>query len=206
MSEYCDLSLQYLEKIDLKTMNNLVGKEFDVKNCAIFYSYNGRVHPTLAFEDVDNLQKIALKREFKPYENSSIEGKFFKESVENKDIIRENELENKISSFVLENGVEVYFKYNDQKKVVIDFRATSWGGLINEDPKLISVLTFAPGVVSSSGYGDYSALQIEKYLSDKAVSLNVSVGAQESYIVGSSDKKILKLFLSLYILLLRHPK
>ncbi len=117
MSEYCDLSLQYLEKIDLKTMNNLVGKEFDVKNCAIFYSYNGRVHPTLAFEDVDNLQKIALKREFKPYENSSIEGKFFKESVENKDIIRENELENKISSFVLENGVEVYFKYNDQKKV-----------------------------------------------------------------------------------------
>ncbi len=36
MSEYCDLSLQYLEKIDLKTMNNLVGKEFDVKNCANF--------------------------------------------------------------------------------------------------------------------------------------------------------------------------
>ncbi|AIK18828.1 M16 family metallopeptidase [Borreliella afzelii] len=206
MSEYCDLSLQYLEKVNLKTINNLVGKEFDVKNCAIFYSYNGRVHPTLAFEDVDKLQKIALKREFKPYENSSIEGKFFKESLENKDIIRENELENKISSFVLENGVEVYFKYNDQKKGVIDFRATSWGGLINEDPKLISVLTFAPGVVSSSGYGDYSALQIEKYLSDKAVSLNVSVGAQESYIVGSSDKKDLETLFELIYFTFKAPK
>ncbi|WP_151073578.1 M16 family metallopeptidase [Borreliella turdi] len=206
MSEYYDLSFQYLEKIDLKTINNLVAREFDVKNCAIFYSYHGKVHPTLSFEDINNLQKIALKREFKPYENSSIEGKFFKKSLDNKDIIRENEFENEISSFVLENGVEVYFKYNDQNKGVVDFRATSWGGLINEDLKLIPVLTFAPEVVSGSGYGDYSALQIEKYLSDKAVSLNVGVGAQESYIFGSSDKKNLKTLFELIYLTFKEPK
>lgn len=82
-----------------------------------FYSYHGRAHPVLTLEDIDNLQKIALKRELKPYENSLIEGKFFKKSLDDKDIIRENEFENEISSFVLENGVEVYFKYNDQKKV-----------------------------------------------------------------------------------------
>lgn len=206
MSEYCDLSVQFLKKIDLKTINNLVEREFDVKNCAIFYSYYGRVHPTLAFEDINNLQKIALKREFKPYENSSIGGDFFKKSLDDKDIIRENEFENGISSFVLENGVEVYFKYNDQKKGVIDFRATSWGGLINEDSKLIPVLAFAPRVVSGSGYGDYSALQIEKYLSDKAVSLSVGVGAQESYITGSSDKKDLQTLFELIYFTFKEPK
>ncbi|AIJ29886.1 M16 family metallopeptidase [Borreliella valaisiana] len=206
MSEYCDLSVKYLEKLDLKTINNLVGKEFDVKNCAVFYSYYGKVHPTLAFEDIDNLQKIALKREFKFYENASIEGKFFKKSLDNKDIIKENELENKISSFILENGVEVYFKYNDQKKGVIDFSATSWGGLLNEDLRLIPILSFAPGVVSGSGYGDYSALQIEKYLSDKAVSLSVAVGAQESYITGSSDKKDLETLFELIYFTFKEPK
>ncbi|EEF82691.1 M16 family metallopeptidase [Borreliella burgdorferi] len=206
MNEYCDLSFQYLEKIDLKTINNLVGREFDVKNCAIFYSYHGRAHPVLTLEDIDNLQKIALKRELKPYENSSIEGEFFKKSLDDKDIIRENEFENEISSFVLENGVEVYFKYNDQKKGVIDFSATSWGGLLNEDLKLIPVLSFAPGVVSGSGYGDYSALQIEKYLSDKAVSLRVEVGAQESYISGSSDKKDLETLFQLIYFTFKEPK
>ncbi|EEF82175.1 M16 family metallopeptidase [Borreliella valaisiana] len=206
MSEYCDLSVKYLEKLDLKTINNLVGKEFDVKNCAVFYSYYGKVHPTLAFEDIDNLQKIALKREFKFYENASIEGKFFKKSLDNKDIIKENELENKISSFILENGVEVYFKYNDQKKGIIDFSATSWGGLLNEDLRLIPILSFAPGVVSGSGYGDYSALQIEKYLSDKAVSLSVAVGAQESYITGSSDKKDLETLFELIYFTFKEPK
>ncbi|WKC77163.1 M16 family metallopeptidase [Borreliella valaisiana] len=206
MSEYCDLSVKYLEKLDLKTINNLVGKEFDVKNCAVFYSYYGKVHPTLAFEDIDNLQKIALKREFKFYENASIEGKFFKKSLDNKDIIKENEFENKISSFILENGVEVYFKYNDQKKGVIDFSATSWGGLLNEDLRLIPILSFVPGVVSGSGYGDYSALQIEKYLSDKAVSLSVAVGAQESYITGSSDKKDLETLFELIYFTFKEPK
>lgn len=206
MSEYCDLSVQHLKKLDLKTINNLVEKEFDVKNCAIFYSYYGKVHPTLAFEDIDNLQKIALKREFKLYENSSIEGKFFKKSLDNKNIIKENEFENKISSFVLENGVEVYFKYNDQKKGVIDFSATSWGGLLNEDLRLIPILSFAPGVVSGSGYGDYSALQVEKYLSDKAVSLRVAVGAQESYITGSSDKKDLETLFELIYFTFKEPK
>ncbi|WNY66877.1 insulinase family protein [Borreliella lusitaniae] len=206
MNEYYDLSVQYLEKFDLKIINSLVPREFDVKNCAIFYSYYGKVHPTLAFEDIDNLQKIALKREFKSYENSSIEGKFFKKSLDNKDIVRENEFENEISSFVLENGVEVYFKYNNQKNGVIDFSATSWGGLINEDSKFIPVLSFAPEIVSGSGYGDYSALQIEKYLSDKAVSLSVSVGTQESYIVGSSDKKDLEILFELIYFTFNQPK
>ncbi|AJA90337.1 peptidase M16 [Borreliella chilensis] len=206
MNEYCDLFVQYLEKIDLKTINNLVEREFDLKNCAVFYSYSGRLHPTLAFEDINNLQKIALKREFKPYENSSIEAKFFKKSLDNKDIIRENEFENGILSFVLENGVEVYFKYNDQKKDLIDFSATSWGGLMDEDLRLIPVLSFAPGVVSGSGYGDYSALQIERYLSDKAVSLSVGVGAQESYIVGSSGKKNLETLFQLIYFTFKEPK
>ncbi len=203
---YCDRAVQFLKKIDLKTINNLVEREFDVKNCAIFYSDYSRVHPTLAFEDINNFQKIALKREFKPYENSSIGGDFFKKSLDDKDIIRENEFENGISSFVLENGIKVYFKYNDQKKGVIDFRATSWGGLINEDSKLIPVLAFAPRVVSGSGYGDYSALQIEKYLSDKAVSLSVGVGAQESYITGSSDKKDLQTLFELIYFTFKEPK
>ncbi|WNY68728.1 insulinase family protein [Borreliella lusitaniae] len=206
MNEYYDLSVQYLEKFDLKLINSLVPREFDVKNCAIFYSYYGKVHPTLSFEDIDNLQKIALKREFKSYENSLIEGKFFNKSLDNKDIVRENEFENEISSFVLENGVEVYFKYNDQKNGVIDFSATSWGGLINEDSKLIPVLSFVPEIVSGSGYGDYSALQIEKYLSDKAVSLSVSVGTQESYIVGSSDKKDLEILFELIYFTFNQPK
>ncbi|WPM05798.1 M16 family metallopeptidase [Borreliella sinica] len=206
MNEYFDLYGQYLEKIDLNTINNLVEREFDVKNRAIFYSYSGRSHPTLAFEDVDNFQKLALTREFKPYENSLIEGKFFKESLDNKDIIRENNFENEISSFVLENGVEVYFKYNDQKKDLIDFRATSWGGLINEDLELIPVLTFVPEVVSGSGYGDYSALQVENYLSDKAVSLVVDVGVQESYIVGSSDKNHLETLFELIYFTFKEPK
>lgn len=49
-------------------------------------------------------------------------------------------------------------------------------------------------------------MQIEKYLSDKAVSLNVSVRAQESYIVGSSAQKDLETLFELIYFTFKAPK
>ena len=94
------------------------------------------------------MQELALKRESKPYEDVSIQGKFLKEDLKNKEIIDEKELFGGVSSFTLENGVEVYFNHNEHKKNVVTLSASSWGGLLNENADLIPVLAMAPSVVS----------------------------------------------------------
>ncbi|AHE62851.1 M16 family metallopeptidase [Borrelia parkeri] len=206
MDEYFDIFIDHLDKISVKTISDFARNEASIDDMAIIYSYSKKFHPNLTFEEMKGLRNFALEREFKPYDDVSMQGEFFKKSLERKDIIDEKELFDGISSFILENGVEVYFKHNDNKKNVVNFSASSWGGLLSENAELIPVLSLAPRVVSSSGYGDYSQLQIEKYLSDKIVSLSPTVGDQMTSINGSADIKDLETLFKLIYFTFNEPK
>ncbi|AHH12554.1 Peptidase, M16 family protein [Borrelia hermsii YBT] len=206
MNEYFDIIIEHLNKISLREISNFAKREASIDDMAIIYSYSKKFHPNLTFEEMKELRDLALGREIKPYDDVSIQGEFFKKSLESKNIIDEKELFDGISSFMLENGVEVYFKQNDQKKNVVNFRASSWGGLLSEDAELVPVLSLAPRVVSNSGYGDYSQLQVEKYLSDKVVSLTPTVGDQMSRIDGVADTKDIETLFKLIYFTFNEPK
>ncbi|WP_024653503.1 M16 family metallopeptidase [Borrelia persica] len=192
MNEYFDVSIEHLDKISPNVVSDLAKSEAVIDDMTIVYSCSKKLHPSLTFEKVQEFRGIALNREIKPYDDVSIQGEFFKKSLASKDIVDEKKLSHGISSFTLNNGVEVYFKHNESKKNVVSFSAMSWGGLLAEDVELIPVLSLAAGIVSKSGYGDYSNLQVERYLSDKVVSLRPFVGDRMSQIEGSADTKDLE--------------
>ncbi|UGQ17324.1 M16 family metallopeptidase [Borrelia sp. RT1S] len=206
MHEYYDIAVDHLAKISLSTITGFAKNEAYVSDSAIIYSYSNKSHLGLTLEEIQGIQKLALGREIAPYEDVSIQGKFLKEDLESRDIIDEKEFFGGVSSFTLDNGVEVYFKHNEHKKNVVALQASSWGGLSNEDPDLIPVLDLAPSLVANSGYGDYSQLQVEKYLADKVVSLSPAINFQKTSISGSSEVKNLKTLFELIYFTFQEPK
>ncbi|UER67698.1 insulinase family protein [Borrelia sp. BU AG58] len=206
MNEYYNIAIDYLNKISLAAITEFARSEAYVEASSIIYSYSSKSHLSLTFEEIQEMKELALKRESIPYEDVSVQGKFLKEDLESKDIIDEKELFGGVSSFTLENGVEVYFKYNEQKKNVVALQANSWGGLLNEDADFIPVLALAPRLVSKSGYGDYSQLQVEKYLADKVVNLNPAVDFQKTRISGSAEVKDLETLFELIYFTFKEPK
>ncbi|AHH10716.1 insulinase family protein [Borrelia coriaceae] len=206
MNEYFDIILDHINKISLNKISELSKKEASIDDMSVIYLYSEKSHPNLTFEKMIELRDLALKREMKPYEGVLIQDEFFKESLESKAIIDEKELFNGISCFMLENGVEVYFKHNEHKQNLVSFSASSWGGLLSENAELIPVLSLAPRIISNSGYGAYSKLQVEKYLSDKVVSLIPTVGDQMSSINGSSETKDLETLFKLIYFTFNDPK
>ena len=206
MSEYFDIAIDYLNKVSATSISNLAKSESNIDDMAILYCYSNKSHPNLTFEEINKLRNSALEEEIKPYNSVSIQGEFFKKSLKSKEIVDEKELSEGISSFMLENGVEVYFKHNERNKNLVTFNAYSWGGLLSENPELVPVLSLAPRIVSDSGYGDYSMLQVEKYLSGKTISLIPSVGDQMSSINGSVDTKDLETFFQLIYFMFNEPK
>ncbi|BCR21136.1 M16 family metallopeptidase [Borrelia miyamotoi] len=206
MNEYFDIAIDYLNKISIRSILDLAKNEATIDNMAIFYSYSKKYHPNLTLEEINALRGSALVKDIKPYNDVSIQEEFFKKSLKSKDIVEEKELSEGISSFILENGVEVYFKHNGRNKNVVTFNASSWGGLLSENPDLVPVLSLAPRIVSSSGYGDYSRLQFEKYLSGKVISLIPTVGDQMSSINGSADIKDLETLFKLIYFTFNEPK
>ncbi|WP_445436025.1 M16 family metallopeptidase [Candidatus Borreliella tachyglossi] len=207
MNEYYDIAIEHLNKLSLKSISDFAKSQASINDRAIMYAYsNDKYHPSLTLEEIQELREIALKRDTKPYDDVSIQGEFFKKSLENKDIINEKELSDGVSSFTLENGVEVYFKHNEHRKNMVTLSASSWGGVLSENADFIPVLSLAPGIVSSSGYGDYSSLQVEKYLSGKVVSLSPRTGDQTSSINGSADVKDLETLFQLIYFTFNEPK
>ncbi|QMU99301.1 insulinase family protein [Borrelia sp. A-FGy1] len=201
MHDYYDIAIEHLNKVSLATIAILAKGETSINDKAIIYSYSNKSHFDLTFDKIQEIQELALKREIKPYEDVLIQGKFLKEDLVSKEIIDNKEFFGGISSFTLENGVEVYFKHNEYKRNIVTLSASSWGGLINENADLIPVLAMAPAVVSNSGYGDYSQLQVEKYLADKVVSLNTAVNFQQTSLSGSAEvKNIETLFELIYFI------
>ncbi|AHH06595.1 Peptidase, M16 family protein [Borrelia crocidurae DOU] len=191
-NEFFDVAIKCLNNISPDTISALASSEAFIDNMTVIYKYSKKLHSNLTFEELQKFRDIALNKEIKPYDDVSIQGEFFKKSLQSKNIVDEKEFINEISSFTLENGVEVYFKHNENKKNIVDFTAISWGGLLSEDPELIPVLSLAPSIVSKSGYGDYSKLQIEKYLSNKLVTLMPSVSERTSRINGGAEAKDLE--------------
>ncbi|BCR21954.1 insulinase family protein [Borrelia sp. HM] len=206
MSEYVDIAIDYLNKISVRSISDLAKSEANIDDMAILYCYSNKSHPNLTLEEINKLRDSALKQEIKPYNAVSIQGEFFKKSLKSKEIVDEKELSEGISSFMLENGVEVYFKHNERNKNLLTLNAHSWGGLLSENPELVPVLSLAPRIVSNSGYGDYSMLQVEKYLSGKTMNLMPSVGDQMSSINGSVDTKDLETFFQLIYFIFNEPK
>jgi zinc protease len=107
---------------------------------------------------------------------------------------------------VLENGVTVILKPTDFKADEVLLRGFSPGGTSLEPDSLFTAATFATQVVSLSGLAGSSAIELQKKLAGKAVSVSPYIGAYQEGIQGQASPKDLETLFQLVYLNFTGPR
>jgi zinc protease len=97
-----------------------------------------------------------------------------------------------VTELKLSNGVKVILKPTEFKNDEILFLASSKGGTSLYDLKDLDNASFGSAVASVSGLGDFSSVQLQKYMTGKIARVNAFVGEKTEGISGSSSVKDLE--------------
>ena len=111
-----------------------------------------------------------------------------------------------VTIWTLQNGVRVVLKPTDFKDDEILFSATSPGGtsIISDD--LYRRVSFALGVVSQSGVGEFDQTALTKKLAGKAVRVAASVGSLSEGVSGSASPQDVETAFQLIYLYFSAPR
>lgn len=111
-----------------------------------------------------------------------------------------------ITQWTLANGVKVILKPTDFKNDEILFSSYKWGGTSRYGDKDFMSAVYATGLVANSGIGNYNEAQLEKYLSDKVVSVAPGISELQQTMSGSASPKDLETMLQLIYLYFTAPR
>ncbi|MEJ2482719.1 MAG: insulinase family protein [Gemmatimonadota bacterium] len=111
-----------------------------------------------------------------------------------------------VTEWRLSNGVRVLAKPTDFKSDQVLFSARSPGGtsLAGDDEYLSA--TWASSIVSASGAGDFSAVDLQKMLAGKAVSVSPFIGETEEGFSGAASPRDLETLFQLISLYATRPR
>ncbi|WP_067150139.1 M16 family metallopeptidase [Pseudotamlana agarivorans] len=110
------------------------------------------------------------------------------------------------TTFVLDNGIKVHYKFADKNKNDVSLNALSYGGTsLLSDADLPSA-SLLGNFVSASGLGDYSATDLEKVLAGKSASSRVKVNGLTESVSGSSTAKDVETMLQMAYLRFVKPR
>jgi zinc protease len=111
-----------------------------------------------------------------------------------------------VTEWTLANGVRVVLKPTDFKDDEVLMQAVSPGGTsLVPDDHFISA-SFASSIVSMSGAGAFSAVDLQKVLAGKAVRVNPTIDDTEEGLRGSASPKDLEALLQLAYLYVTAPR
>lgn len=106
----------------------------------------------------------------------------------------------------LSNGIRVILKPTDFKNDQILFTSSSPGGnSLVADADFIAAITAEP-LISQSGLGSFDAIELEKKLAGKSISINASIGTLEEGFSGSASPKDVETMFQLLTLYVTSPR
>jgi len=108
--------------------------------------------------------------------------------------------------WTLANGVHVVLRPTDFKADELLLQAWSPGGLSLAPDSLITSARFASQLVNVSGIGAFSAVELEKKLAGKAVSVSPFIGSYEEGLSGQASPKDVETLLQLAYLYFTAPR
>lgn len=108
--------------------------------------------------------------------------------------------------WTLANGVRVVLKPTDFKADELILQGWSPGGVSLAPDSLLTSARFAGQVVSVSGVGAFSAVDLQKKLAGKAVGLNAYIGSYDQGVIGQASPKDAETMLQLAYLNFTAPR
>lgn len=125
------------------------------------------------------------------------DGKIIKEDVN-------NTIES--TTFTLNNGVVVHYKFVDKNKNDVQLSAISYGGLSLIKDEDLPTATLLGNVIQLSGLGDYSATDLPKVLAGKTASTTIGLSNLTESVSGSSTTKDVETLLQMVHLRFVKPR
>ncbi len=103
------------------------------------------------------------------------------------------------------NGARLGIRYSDITDNVFELKGTSDGGFFAEDEAVAPMLQFTASAVVGSGFATIDPVTVTRYLSDRVVALNASVGRADESVSGSASTDDLETLFQLLHLVFTEP-
>ena len=150
---------------------------------------------------------VAASIELTPWDDSDSDRPLLDELPAGGSVVAETRHESvNVTEWRLSNGVRVLAKPTEFKSDQVLFSARSPGGTsLASDEEYLSA-TWASSVVGASGAGEFSAVDIQKSLAGKAVSVSPFIGENEEGFSGSASPRDLEILFQLISLYATSPR
>lgn len=186
-----ELSQALLPTISLAEVNSAFAAFITDKNRVISISGAEREdNPLPSEEEVLAVIRKVDAMDLEPYAEEEIQASLLEEMPEAGEVVSRSEDE-ELGTITLElsNGATVVLRPTDFQNDQILFRSFSKGGHSQYADEVYKSASMADNMVSSMGIGPFGPVDLEKFMSDKVVSLSPSISEREEGMNGRSSVK-----------------
>ena len=209
IKEEADYYKELLPLITLADVNN-VSKQIDDHSHKFIaltgpVPAEGKTLPTVS--QLLSVSNEVAKMDIKPYEEKSISNKLLsKEPVAGKVTATKKDAVLGTTEFTLSNGITVTMKHTDYKNDQILMSAVRPGGKNNYGLSDKYNAEYMIPIITSMGVGDFSPVDLKKYLSGKTVGVAPTFGSTSDGMRGSSSVKDVETMMQLTYLYFTDPR
>ncbi len=203
-----ELYKKYMPTIELEELNVLAEKWITNENRVLVLMGPEKEGVELPNEDeiLSILENVSLEN-LEPYKDKTTDKELMaKLPAPGKVDKKKKNKKLGYETWTLENGIKVVVKPTNFKEDEILFRAFSAGGWSNYGLKDDVSASIAADIMSESGIGDFSKLELEKYLSDKMVRVNPYLSELSEGLSGSTSPQDIETFMQLVHLHFTKPR
>ncbi|MDX2246706.1 MAG: insulinase family protein [Bacteroidia bacterium] len=157
--------------------------------------------------DVKDLLIRISQKELEPYQDEVMDAPLMAEIPQPGTITETKTIESiGVTEITFANGVRVILKPTDFQNDAISMQSYSPGGTsLYSNEEYMSAST-ASGIVSQSGLGDFTNIQLDKFLADKVASVSPYISELNEGINGSCSPKDLTTFMQMVNLYFTRPR
>jgi zinc protease len=201
----------YLPQITLNDFQSVVQNFLTEGNMVILVSgpetNKEGIYPSK--EEVLKVVNEVKNTKFEAYTDTYVDKPLLaEEPVAGKIIKRKNIKSNALKAVELKlsNGIRVLYRQSDIEKETITFDALSWGGISLLKDKQMADASVFDNFVGNYGLSDFSAVELNKKLTGKIVSIEPSIGGLSEGMSGSAAPKDLETMFKLLYLSFTKPR
>ncbi|MBN2681770.1 MAG: insulinase family protein [Bacteroidales bacterium] len=199
---------QFMPEISLEEINKLAHQWITDENMVVIVTAPEKEGVALPTEDeLKNMIQDAKKQKLEPYvDKVSDKPLLAKKPVASKVGKVEKDKELGTETWTLKNGVKVVIKQTDFKDDEILMSSYTMGGLslVAEEYDVSAMV--AADIVMESGVGEFDKIELDKYLSDKIVSVTPYINDLDEGLYGNSSPQDFETMLQLVHLYFTKPR
>ena len=187
---------------------NALAKKWNVKgNRTVMVSGPSENAKHLTEAEVKGIMAMVEKTEVKPYEDAVSQGSLISEDLKGGKVVKTKQLpEFQATEWTLDNGAKVVFRKADYEKDQVALSGYSKGGSSLYDVEDLVSAIEVDGFVSSFGLGDYDAVTLNKVLTGKMASCNVSLNSLSETVSGGCIPSDFETMMQLLYLRFEKPR